>query len=316
MNIKNALPFILPLLLLPGTRVYAQPIDTALVGGLGQRFEEDTLGPRWLTSGVFTINLTQVQLVNWAAGGFSSISGISMFNGQANWQSGRRAWDNTLVLAFGGQRQQDGPSVKTEDRIELLSKYGYRLTQSGYLAALAQFRTQFTEGFDEEGRRISHFMAPGYLIGGIGYDYRPSDRFSVFVSPATARLIIVQDETLWEISDDPDHRVYGVVRGNTTELEFGAFLRLQFATDLAENITFTTRGDLFSNYLRTPGNIVVNWETLWGFKVNEWFAATINTLLIYDHDVQLPRTDPEGNVYTGPATQFKQTLGLGLTLKL
>jgi hypothetical protein len=281
-----------------------------------KRMDVDTLGPRWTTSGVFTINLTQVSLSNWAAGGFSSVSGITMFNGQANWQSGRKAWDNTLVLAFGGQRQQDGPTVKTEDRVEALSKYGYRLNNAWYLAGLAQFRTQFTEGFDADGRRISHFMAPGYVIGGVGMDYRPNERFTLFMSPATARLIVVQDELLWDVSDDPEYRVYGVVRGNTTELEFGGFVRLQFTTELAKNITFTTRGDVFSNYLRNPGNLDVNWETLWGFKVNEWFSATLNTVLIYDHDVLLPKTDAEGNIYTGPATQFKQTLGIGLTFKL
>ena len=275
----------------------------------------DTTGRGWLTSGVITINMTQVELVNWAAGGFSSVSGIAMFNGQANWRTDRKAWDNTLVLAFGGQRQE-GFSIKTEDRIELQTKYGYRLKNYWYLAALAQFRTQFTEGFDETGRRISHLLAPGYLIGGVGLDYRPSDRFSIFISPATARLVIVQDETLWNVSDEPDYRVYGVERGNTTDLGVGAFVRLQYSTELAKNITFTTRGDAFSNYLRDPQNIKVNWETLWSFKVNEWFAATLNTLLIYDHDVQIARIDEEGNESSGPATQFKETLGIGLTFKL
>ncbi len=289
--------------------------DPALIDSLRARAAADTL-PGWRTSGVININFTQVKLINWAAGGFSSISGIAMFNGQANWQSGRKAWDNTLVLAFGGQDMEDGPSIKTEDRIELQSKYGYSLDGPWYLAALAQFRTQFTEGFDEEGNRISHFLAPGYLIGGVGIDYRPNDNFSAFLSPATARLVIVQDETLWDVSDEPDLRVYGVERGNTTELELGAFFRLQYTTELAENITFTTRGDAFSNYLRNPENIKINWETLWNFKVNEWFAATLNTLLIYDHDVQLPQVDDEGNTYSAPATQFKETLGIGLTFKL
>ncbi len=291
-------------------------IDTTAFGTMGQRIEEDTLKRGWRTSGVFTVNLTQVSLSNWAAGGQSSVSGISMFNGQANWQRGRRAWDNTLVLAFGGQQIQDGPAIKTEDRIELLSKYGYKLTHPWYVAGLAQFRTQFTEGFDAEGNRISHFMAPGYLLGGLGIDYRPSSNFSAYLSPATARLIIVQDETLWDFSDDPDERVYGVLRGNETELEFGAFLRVQYATEFGKNVTFVTRGDLFSNYLRNPGNIKVNWETLWTFKVNEWFATTLNTVLIYDHDIQLPQTDAEGNAFTAPRTQFKQTLGIGITLTL
>jgi hypothetical protein len=291
-------------------------IDTTQVRGLRQRLEADTLGPRWITSGMFRINITQVQLMNWAAGGFSSVSGLTQFNGQANWQSGRRAWDNTVVLGIGGQRQEDGPAVKTEDRIEFQSKYGYRLSESMYVAGLGQIRTQFTEGFNDRGRRISHFLAPGYFIGGIGMDFRPGDRLSAFLSPVTARLVVVRDRTLWDHSTDPDLRVYGVLRGQGAELELGAFFRLQFTTVLAPNITFTTRGDLFSNYLRTPENIVVNWETLWNFKVNEWFATTLNTVLIYDHDVQLQRTDPDGNLYSGPATQFKQTLGVGLTLRL
>ena len=291
-------------------------IDTTQVRALRQWLEADTLGPRWNRSGLFRINVSQVQLVNWAGGGFSSISGITMFNGQANWQSGRRAWDNTLVMAFGGQRQEEVPTVKTEDRIEAASKYGYRLSRSFYVAALVQGRTQFTEGFNEQGDRISHILAPAYLVGGVGLDYRPHDRLTAFLSPITARLIVVRDKTLWDVSDDPDLRVYGVRRGRDHEFEVGAFFRLQYTTTLAPNITFTTRGDLFSNYLNTPENIVVNWETLWTFKVNEWFATTLNTVLIYDHEVRLPRTDPHGETYLGPATQFKETLGVGVTIKL
>ncbi len=270
----------------------------------------------WKRTGVFQLNLSQVSLTNWAAGGYSSIGGIAQFNGTANWKRGRRAWDNSMALAFGGLQQQDGPTVKTDDRIELNSKYGYELTKSWYLAGLAQLRTQFTEGFDVEGNRISHLLAPGYVLLGVGMDYKPNDKFSVYISPATARLVIVTDETLWGGDTDPNKRVYGVLYGNTTEFELGGYLRFQYQTPLAENITFMTRGDFFSNYLRDPQNVDVTWETLWTFKVNDWFAATLNTMLIYDHDTKLPRTDAEGIGYLGPATQFKQTLGLGLTVNL
>jgi hypothetical protein len=270
----------------------------------------------WKRAGVLQINLSQVSLTNWAAGGYSSIGGIAQFNGTANWKRGRRAWDNSVALAFGGQQQQDGPTVKTDDRIELNSKYGYELTTSWYLAGLAQFRTQFTEGFDVEGDRISHFLAPGYALLGVGMDYRPNDKLTVYISPATARLVIVTDKTLWGGSTDPDLRVYGVKNGSTTEMELGGYVRFQYQTPLAENITFMTRGDFFSNYLRDPQNIDITWETLWNFKVNDWFAATLGTMLIYDHDTKLPTTDAEGNTYLRPTTQFKQTLGVGLTFKL
>jgi len=277
----------------------------------------DTIPNGWQRSGIFNINMTQVNLTNWAAGGFSSVSGIAMFNGTADWKKDRKAWDNSLILAFGGQHIHNGSGPqKTDDRIELNSKYGYELKKSLYLAGVFQFRSQFTEGFNADGDRISNFLAPGYALLGVGLDYRPSENFTVFFSPLTARMIIMNDKTLFGGSTDPDLRVYGVKNGSTTELEVGGYVRMQFKRELAKNITFLTRGDLFSNYLRNPQNIDVTWETLWTFKVNEWFAATLNTVLIYDHDTNLPKVNPEGLPYTGPATQFKQTLGIGLSFKL
>lgn len=99
------------------------------------RHASDSLDGKWRRSGVFNLNMSQVSLTNWAAGGFNTVSGIAMFNGTANWKKGRRAWDNSLVLAFGGQRIEDGDPTKTDDRIELNSKYGYDLGRHWYLPA-------------------------------------------------------------------------------------------------------------------------------------------------------------------------------------
>lgn len=316
---KQTLPFLLSLTIaLPalGQNDVDKGARDASSAAMQTGVPADTIPDGWTRSGIININMTQVNLTNWAAGGFSSVSGIAMFNGAANWKKGRKAWDNSLVLAFGGQHVHNGTAPqKTDDRIELNSKYGYELKKNLYLAGVFQFRTQFTEGFNADGLRISNFMAPAYALLGVGLDYRPNDNFTVFFSPATARMVIVNDKKLFE-GLGPEDRVYGVQNGNTSELEMGGYLRLQYKRELAKNITFLTRGDLFSNYLRNPQNIDVTWETLWTFKVNEWFAATLNTLLIYDHDTQLPKVDDAGIPYTGPATQFKQTLGIGLSFKL
>ena len=70
--------------------------------------------------------------------------------------------------------------------------------------------------------------------------------------------------------------------GKNSEFEFGGYVKLMYTHDLAKNINFLTRADFFSNYLKNPQNIDVNWETLFTFKVNSWFSATLSTLLIYD----------------------------------
>ena len=105
-----------------------------------------------------------------------------------------------------------------------------------------------------------------------------------------------------------------VTAGENTLFQLGAFLNLTYQTDVAKNIGFMTRLDLFSNYLKEPSNIDVNWEMLWTFKVNSWFAATLNTMLIYDHDINIARTE-DGVAKFGPTTQFRETLGVGLNFK-
>ena len=93
---------------------------------------------------------------------------------------------------------------------------------------------------------------------------------------------------------------------------------MMYKTDLAENVGFQTKIDLFSNYQNNPQNIDVNWETLLTMKVNSWLSTTLTTQVIYDDDINIAR-DPEdiaaGGPAAGPATQFKQALAVGLSYK-
>jgi len=291
----------------------------------------DSTGRIWTRGATLNLNITQVSLTNWVAGGNNSLGGIVLFNGFANRHKGKHVWDNSIILAFGGQLQSPqgyaltddvAAIVKTDDRIELNSKWGRELKKPWFLSFLGQFKTQFTEGFDGTGTRISNLFAPAYLILAPGIDYRPNDNFSVFISPSAMKLTLVNDKRLFSGLAD-DARVFGVKNGSTTEVELGGYLRAQYTKELSKNFTFLTRGDLYSNYLRNPQNIDVSWETLWTLKVNSWFAASLNTLLLYDHDIDVPKLKDEtiGGVTTkvstsGPGAQFKQTLGIGLSFKL
>ena len=287
----------------------------------------DTTGKIWTTGGNFQLNMSQVSLTNWAAGGFSSVSGIAQFNGFANRIKGRYAWNNSVALAYGLLSQDGEQTVKTDDRLELNSRYGYELKKSWYLALLGQFKTQFTEGKDVvTGQEISNFMAPGYVVLGLGLDYMPNKHFSAFISPATAKITFVNDQQLADEGNfgvDPATYSYGLdtvklTNGANTLFEFGGYVKLMYMHDLAKNINFLTKADFFSNYLKDPQNIVVNWETLFTFKVNDWFAATLNTILIYDDKTQILKPwgpDPTQQ-YVGKGTQFKEAISLGISLKL
>lgn len=284
-------------------------------------------GKVWTKGGVFQLNFTQVQLTNWAAGGLSSVSGIAQANAFANKRKGRIAWDNSIALAYGLLAQEGKKTFKSDDRWELNSRYGYQMKGPWYASAMLQVRSQFTEGFDANADtvKISNFMAPGYLLFGLGVDWKPNEHFSLFLSPATAKITFVMDQDLADAGaygvdpavyevDTLGNPVRKVTAGKNSLFQFGAFLNATYQTDVAKNISFMTKLDLFSNYLKEPQNIDVNWEMLWTFKVNDWFAATLGTQLIYDNDIDIAWK--EGSVqHYGPTTQFKETLGVGLTFK-
>ena len=92
---------------------------------------------------------------------------------------------------------------------------------------------------------------------------------------------------------------------------------MQFKKEIVKNVELDTKLNLFSNYLEEPGNIDVNWDLLLNMKVNEWLSASLICNLIYDHDIDIAVDDNNDGVIegSGPRTQFKEVLGVGINMK-
>jgi hypothetical protein len=280
----------------------------------------------WKIGGVVSVNGQQVSLTNWAAGGNNSISVAGLVNVFAKFRKGKNTWDNNLELGYGVIKQGTNKKWwKNDDKIQFSSKYGRELKRHWYATALADFRTQFTNGYNypNDSIYISKFMAPGYGLGAIGFDYKPNDKFSVFIAPVTGKFTFVNDDSLAkfgafgvqkEIRDVNDPTIITQTYLKHRE-EFGAYLKMQYQTKVMENITFQTILELFSNYLHNPQNVDVNWSTLTTFKVNKFISATLATQLIYDDDIKVLRSSGDQKGTFGPDVQFKQVLGVGFTYK-
>lgn len=269
----------------------------------------------WKTGGTLGLNFSQVYLSNWAAGGQNSLSTNGLVSLFANRAKGKSSWDNTLDLAYGMLWQGDAAGVKTDDKIDFASKWGYQANEDWFYSALFNFRTQFAPGYEDPFAddlvRISDFLAPAFSLAALGMDYKPSDNFTAFISPATLKMTIVNDTTL--------STNYGVDAGEMFRAEIGGYVKVQYKTELAENVGLMTKVDLFSNYLNNPQNIDVNWETLISMKINEYMSATISTQLIYDHDIAIARSQEyfeSTGIAAGPITQFKEVLAVGFSYKL
>ncbi len=247
----------------------------------------DTIPKIWKTGGLFTLNVAQGTLSNWVGGGDKfSLSGIAFLNLYAYYKKGRNTWDNTLDLGYGFVKTTSLGQRKSDDRIDLLSKYGYELVPKWYLSALLNFRTQFSNGYtyskdalDRDVKTLSSAsFAPAYLLLSLGIDFRPTSYFSVFISPITERLVFVTNDSLSSVG------AYGVDPGKKSRSEIGAFLSAQFNKEIATNIVYISRLDLFSNYSRNPQNVDLYFTNVLTMKVNKYISANIALDLLYDDD--------------------------------
>ena len=272
---------------------------------------KDTSTKQWKKGGLFNLNVNQGALSNWAAGGDkSSLSITSLLNLYANYKKGRHAWDNNLDLAYGMVNTTSLGQRKADDRIDLLSKYGYELAPKWYLSGLLNLRTQFTDGFayppDTTRIKTSAFFAPAYLLLSAGMDFKPNDQFSLFMSPVTSRWVIVNDDQLSASG------AYGVTPGKKTRNEIGAFLSANFFKNISANSTYKTRLDLFSNYKKDPQNIDIFWTNILAVKVTKFINMNLTLDMIYDNDV---KTVKEDGTPGGPKPQLKELMGIGFAYK-
>ncbi len=261
----------------------------------------------WKKGGVFSANFSQVSLTNWAAGGKSSASGVFIVNGFANYKKDSLSWDNNLDLSYGFLKEKGNELVKSSDKIDFNSKLGYATGKNWNYAALVNFKSQFAPGYNypNTDSAISRFLAPGYINVALGMDYK-TDNLSIFISPATGKFTIVNDDILSNAG------AFGVDPGKKFRSEFGGMVKLNAKTEVVKNVTAQTKLDLFSNYFHNPQNIDVDWSVLISMKVNEFLSANLVTQLIYDDDVKI--LDPDTGE-SAPVVQFMEMFGVGLSVK-
>lgn len=275
---------------------------------LAQQSKPDTT--YWTAGGEASFNFNQVSLTNWAAGGKNSMAGTALLNLYFNYKKEKVNWDNTINLGYGLTKQGSDNAFKSEDKIYLVSKYGYSAGKHWFYSALLDFKTQFDYGYSDppqNTKKISEFMSPAYLNLSLGMDYKPSDNFSLYMSPLTSKTTIVLDDSLSNAG------AFGVSEGKKLREEYGASVKLTAKkANLIKNVDLSTRLDLFSNLTHSPQNVDVDWEVVFNMKVNKFLSAIASFNLIYDDDMHYI---DEAGIDKGPRVQLKQLFGFGLSYK-
>ena len=285
-------------------------------------FAQDEQPQGWTHKGNFGLNFGQSSYTNWAAGGQNSLTAQGLFNYEIHYLKNKFKWDNSLNMSLGycfySFKQKP---IKTDDKIEFTSLATLKATQHLNYGAELSFRSQFAKGFDyanDSTQYISKFLAPAYITLGLGIEWVPCKYFSLYFSPITGRMTIVNDDYLaaigafcvnsLDVNDTTQHAI------NKIRYEFGARAVAKFQYPIAKNIEFDSKLELFSNYLNHPERIDVDWQNMLVLKVNDWLNCNLATHLIYDYDI--PFYDEAGLRIKGSKVQFKEVLAIGFLINI
>jgi Protein of unknown function (DUF3078). len=268
---------------------------------------EPVAPPQYWTKGMLTqLGFSQVSLTNWAAGGTSSVAFNAYINVHDNYAKGNVYWDNRAQVSYGFLQSFDHGYRKSDDKIILDSKFGYKAINKFYASAAFNFRTQISPGFtypnDTTMVMVSKMLSPAYLSLGIGLDYKPSNKniFTVTFSPLTVNAVIVTAEKL--------RQMYGNQENEAVRWEVGSQLTANLKYEY-KDFKFHSKLALFSDYLNKPQNIQVYWDVSTDYKLTKYLSASLRTNLIYDDNIHIKNSKGE----SGPRVQFKEVFSLAFS---
>lgn len=282
----------------------------------------------WTDINKISLQASEVAFSNWNGGGVNSISAILGIDLERNYKDKNFKWDNKLILRAGAIKQSEQELRKTEDRFEIDSKAGFKFKKNSnwYFLGRLNFNTQFFNGFNFPNTSdiISQFMAPGYLLSGIGVEYKIKEQnFYLYLSPMTFKSTFVLDQNL---ANDGAFGVKGAVtdeNGNIIEdgenlrVETGFLINNEYKKEIYESIVVESRLSLYTDYINNFGNIDVDWEVNFSFGVNDFIKATLGSHIRYDDDIKIRIEQENGEVVQGGTrVQWKQQLGLGFVIEL
>lgn len=327
---------LLCLLLLPGLQAQDQP-----------KKQKEEIPDGWRSGAGIGLDFTQLLQINPKQGAGQNRLGFGgAFNGFANYKMGRKVWDNTLLWQFGLQRLGSGviaqgsddriPFQKTVDEFRFTSKYGYQIKPEGelYYSVNATFLSQltptyqfpdrfagnFVTDFLDTGRSpLSKFLSPATVTLSIGLDYKPTPALSLFFSPVAAKFIIVANDSIAsrgiqgnQVSGEPNDRgIYPEFEN--VDAQIGALAQIQFKQPFLtdDRAVFTTNLGLYTNYLRNPQNVDVDWQNSLAFSLTENLQITTFLNLFYDDDILVQITDndaPNGIAGLGKRVSITQQI--------
>ena len=274
--------------------------------------------------GNYGLNINQLALSNWAAGGENSATGKAFAN--LNLIYRKKTFEQKLsgAFAFGISRFSDKRIEKQDDKIDLTYAVSRNSRSQWKASTVATFNTQFANGYKypNDSTVISGFFAPAYLTISAGYTYKTkNESFQIFLSPIAGKATFVINQDL------ADQGAFGVKKGYYDENEIwipgehvaaalGVNVIVNYKQPIGKNITYTTMLNTFYNFSEKRDDkrlrLDLNWENSVNFVISKSITTMLFVNLKYDHNTLFPIYDEDGTTVIDnvPKLQVKESLGI------
>ena len=286
----------------------------------------DILHERLSFNGSYGLNINQLALSNWAAGGESSATGKAFAN--FTLIDKKKSFEQRLTgaFAFGISRFADKRIEKSDDKIDLTYSLSLNSKTQWNVTTVATFNTQFANGYKypNDSTVISSFFAPAYLTLSAGYSYKTKDQnFQIFFSPLAGKVTFVMNQDLADAGSFGVKKGYfdedGLwIPGENIAAAVGVNVIVNYKQPIGQNISYTTMLNTFYNYTETRDDdrlrLDFNWENTLNFVISKSISTILFVHLKYDHNTTFPVYETIEGVETVvdnvPKLQFKESLGI------
>jgi len=278
----------------------------------------------WNFDFLSSFSLSENYFSHWVKGGENSISSLVDIKGEAKYTNKevKTEWTNNVRLKYGSIITDKNGLRKNTDVFELDFKYNKTIRKKIDFSALYHMNNQITKGYnyptDSTEVLVSKFLNPGTFTIGAGLEYKPIKKTSINFSVLSYKNTFVLDTV------NIDQTIHGVEDGKRAKQEMGGQILIKSELAPWDDLKINNSMRLFSNYLKNPQNIDVEWEMELEKQLSMYFTIMLNFHMIYDDDILTPVLDenkkpvllPDGTERKASQIQFKQFLGITFLIQL
>ena len=286
----------------------------------------DILSERLSFHGNYGLNINQLALSNWAAGGENSWAGKAFANFSLVYHKKRFEQKFIGSFAFGISRFADKRLEKQDDKIDLTYSLSLNSKSRWNITTVATFNTQFADGYKypNDSTVISTFFAPAYLTLSAGYTYKTkNERFQIFLSPMAGKVTFVFNQDLADAGNFGVKKGYydqdgDWIPGENIAVALGVNVIINYKQPIGKSITYLTLLNGFYNYTEKRDDDLLrldfNWENTINFAISKHLTTILFVNLKYDHNTTFPVYETIEGVETVvdnvPKLQLKESIGI------